>query len=139
VVSIGGTLINLQGGINLGLSQLLSFDAKVKVSLSFDQLAFDGAGIELGKDVSFDLGGGIDLMFKVRPTSLKYSFSVGADSLFTNDTGISVDPLFAIKAGCFNLSVAGGVLADIEECAFDKEYATTDLLRAATIPTLLLR
>ena len=128
---IGATLINLQGGINLGMSQLLSFDAKVKVGLSFDQLVYDGAGIELGKEVSFDLGSGIDLMFKVRPTSLKYSFSMGADSLFTNDTGISVDPLFAVKAGCFNLSVAGGVLADIEECAFDKEYATNDLLRAS--------
>lgn len=131
VGEIGATLINLQGGINLGMSQHLSFAPNVDVTLSFDQVAFGNNGVELGKSVTFDLGAGMDLMFKTRPSHMTYSFSMGADSLFTNDTGISVDPLFAIKAGCFNLSVGGGIVADIEECALEKEYATTDLVRAS--------
>ena len=36
-----------------------------------------------------------------------------------------------VKAGCFSLSVAGGVLADVSQCAFDQAYATTDLVRAS--------
>jgi opacity protein-like surface antigen len=132
LASIGATLINLQGGVNFGMSQLLSFEANVDVTLSFDQVMFDSRGVALGQSVTFDLGSSVDIMFKTRPGHMTYSFSIDTDeSLFTNDTGISVDPLFAIRAGCFNLSIASGVVADIDECAFEDTYNTTDLLRAS--------
>lgn len=131
VVSVGATVLNLQGGVNFGLSQALSFEANVDVTLTFDQDMFNGQGQMIGKSITFDLGSSTDIMFAIAPTMLSYSYAIGSDSLFTNDTSISVDPLFAIKAGCVNLSVAGGVLADIEECAFDKEFSTTNLVQAS--------
>jgi hypothetical protein len=129
-IAIGGTVVNLQGGVKLGLSQHLAFEANVDVTLTFDQIAYDSQGVALGTSVTFDIGSGLDIQFKKQPGRLSYSFSMGDDSLLSNDTGLSVDPLFAIKAGCFSLSVAGGALADVSQCAFDREYATTDLMRA---------
>jgi len=131
VASIGATILNVQGGINFGMSQALSFDANVDVTLTFDQDVYDRLGTLLGRSISFDLGTEVDIMFMAQPGKFSYTYSIGQDSLMTNDTSISVDPLFAIKAGCFNLSVAGGVLADIEECAYEQEFSTTNLLQAS--------
>jgi hypothetical protein len=121
----------MQGGINFGLSQALFFEANVDVTLTFDQDIYDALGTLLGKSIRFDIDTEVEIMFMAQPSQFSYTYSVGTDSLMTNDTSISVDPLFAIKAGCFNLSVAGGVLADIEECAFEQDFSTTNLVQAS--------
>lgn len=135
VASVGATVVNLQGGVNFGMSQALSFQANVDVTLSFDQNIFNAQGLLLGRSVTFDLGSGADIMFVNSPTALTYTYTVGADSLFSNDTSISIDPLFAIRAGCVNLSVAGGLLADIDTCAYAQEFATTNLVQASVYKT----
>lgn len=131
VAAIGATILNMQGGVNFGMSQALSFDANVDVTLTFDQDIYNGSGGSLGRSISFDLGSEVDILFKAQPGYFSYTYSIGQDSLMTNDTSISIDPLFAIKAGCFNLSVAGGVLADINECAYEQEFSTTNLVQAS--------
>ncbi|MDH4393858.1 MAG: PEP-CTERM sorting domain-containing protein [Aquabacterium sp.] len=130
VASVGATVLNLQGGVKFGLSQALSFEANVDVTLTFDQDIFDAQGQRIGPSITFDLDSGADIMFAVRPTRLVYTYAMGADSLLTNNSAVSIDPLFAIRAGCVNLSVAGGLLADISTCAYEQEFSTTNLVQA---------
>lgn len=128
--TIGGVVINLQGGVDLGMSQSLSLDTDFLVTLTFDQavtMTYRGQTFAASHTVSFDLDEGADLMFTgAVGRLLERRYSLSPDSLMTNTTEISIDPLFEIKAACYSLSVAG--VADIEQCMLEKSYGTTDLL-----------
>lgn len=128
--SIGGVVVNLQGGVDLGMSQSLSFDADFQVTLTFDQavtMTYRGQTFAASTTVSFDLDEGADLVFDgVAGRLLNRTYSLSADSQMTNSTSLSIDPLFEIKAACFSMSVVG--VANIEQCMLEKGYGTTDLL-----------
>lgn len=128
--SISGVVVNLQGGVDLGLSQSLSFAADFRVTLSFDQavtMTYRGQTFAASKTVSFDLDEGADLVFAgTAGHLLSRTYSLSPDSRLTNSTSVSIDPLFEIKAACYSLSVSG--VADIAQCMLEKSYGTTDLL-----------
>jgi hypothetical protein len=128
--SIGGVVVNLQGGVDLGMSQSLRFDADFDVTLTFDQavtMTYRGQTFAASKTVSFDLDEGADLMFAgAAGHLLNRTYSLGQDSVMNNATSVSIDPLFEIKAACFSLSVVG--LVNVEQCMLEKSYGTTDLL-----------
>lgn len=128
--SIGGVVINLQGGVDLGMSQTLSLDTDFMVTLTFDQavtMTYRGQTHAASKTVSVDLDEGADRVFTgAVGRLLERRHSLSPDSLMTNSTAVSIDPLFEIKAACYSLSVSG--VADIEQCMLEKSYGTTDLL-----------
>jgi hypothetical protein len=128
--SIGAVLINLQGGVDLSMSQSLTFHSIFQVSLLFDQLitmTYEGQTFAPSHTVSFDLEKGADLMFSdVVGRLVSRTYSVGLDSLLTNLTSVSIDPLFDITAGCYSMGVTG--VADISQCLLEKSYSTKDLL-----------
>ena len=140
VATIGGTLVNLQGGINFGLSQDLSFDSVVNVTLNFDRDIFGRpAGsndpfASTGHSITFELASGGDIMFMGAPGRLlSYTYSMDPDSLLTNKMSLSIDPLFAIKAGCYELTVLAQSLAG--QCGFEQTYATTNLVDISVYET----
>ena len=128
--SIGGVVVNLQGGVDLGMSQSLQFDADFDVMLTFDQavtMTYRGQTFAASTTVRFDLDEGADLVFTgTAGHLLKRTYSLGEDSVMRNATSLSIDPLFEIKAACFSMSVVG--VANIEQCMLEKSYGTTDLL-----------
>ena len=98
--SIGGVVVNLQGGVDLGMSQSLSFDADFQVTLTFDQavtMTYRGQTLAPSKTVSFDLDEGADLVFAgTAGRLLNRTYSLSEDSQMTNSTALSIDPLFEI-------------------------------------------
>lgn len=128
--SIGGVVVNVQGGVDLGMSQTLRLDTDFQVTLTFDQavtMTYRGHTFDASTTVSFDLDEGADLVFAgTAGHLLKRTYSLSPDSRMTNSTAISIDPLFEIKAACYSLSVVG--VADVEQCMLEKRYGTTDLL-----------
>jgi len=129
---IQGDLSDMQGGLDLQMTQSLSFEASILVTLSFDQLVTmtaDGITHAASRTVSFDLERGADLVFEgVAGRLVSRSFSIGPGSLLSNRTSVSVDPLLALHGGCFSLELAG--FAGSTQCALDQRYDTTDLLTA---------
>ncbi|MDT7838675.1 PEP-CTERM sorting domain-containing protein [Aquabacterium sp. OR-4] len=128
--SIGGVVVNLQGGVDLGMSQSLSLDADFMVTLTFDQavtMTYRGQTFAASKTVSFDLDEGADLVFTgTVGRLLERTYSLSDDTQLTNSTSLSIDPLFEIKAACYSLNVTG--VANVEQCMLEKGYGTTDLL-----------
>lgn len=128
--SIHAVLVNLQGGVDLGMTQRLSFGMDVDVTLRFDQavtMTYHGQTLAPSTQVTFDLDEGADLSFEGKVGHLlSRTYSISPDSLFSNSTSLSIDPLFQIKAACYDLAISG--VYSHSQCLLDKAYGTTDLI-----------
>jgi hypothetical protein len=130
VASASADSLYMKGGVDLGMSQSLSFDANVMVTLSFDQMVTMRIGATTyaaSKTVTFDLDDGADLVFQGQAGRLvSRTFSMGVDSLLTNRTSISVDPFLDIQGGCFSMRVP--TVVNSSDCVMSQNLRTTDLV-----------
>jgi hypothetical protein len=161
VATIAGTLLDVQAGVNLGITQSFSFDPNLQVTLVFDEpvseleqvitsyaqneLCFNTgfgqmcvpvggthpvygqAWVDVGNSVTINLAQGADLKFTGAVGNLlSRTYSLANVSDFTSNTLLSIDPMVAIQAGCFDISLKLN-LGGYNHCAYDNTYATTGL------------
>ena len=134
VATISGSLLDVQAGVTLGMEQKFSLAPSLQVTLLFDKPIeeYDPTTqqwVDEGTDVTIDLAAGADLRFVGDAGVLvSRTYSMKDATNFTSNTSLSIDPTLPIKALCIDIELKLGLGGTGQQCAFQKEFKTTDLV-----------
>jgi hypothetical protein len=152
--TISGKLFDAQAGVNLGLSQSVSFTPSLYSTLNFDEpvdlwqpeldfcvtnhfgpkecFTVAAQWVNAGNSITIPLDGSGTLMRYDNTPGDLISQTYGIQDAVNNDfafrTGLTIDPNLLVQAGCFDFELAFDLGGTGLQCAFNTDFATTSLV-----------
>lgn len=123
---IGGTLLNVKAGVDMGVDQTYSFTPHLMATLLFDRPVvnwINGVGIEEGYSFTFDVSQGADLSFLGGGSGnlISRNYFILDENNFKSTASLDLDLTVPIRAGCLSFAIPG---SSINSCAYSGNVGT---------------
>lgn len=123
---IGGSLLNVKAGVDLGVDQTYAFTPHLMATLLFDRPVVNwvnGVAIDEGYEFTFDVSQGADLSFVDGGSGnlLSRSYFVLDENNFRSTVSLDLDLTVPIRAACLDLDV---VVTSLNTCAYNGNVGT---------------